>query len=192
MMAAVDWQSGRWAWRFWAVACVVAVGLCAWAWSFRAGAAQALAELHAAEAARERSQALPQAMPAAPQSDFTAALPAELPDGAAAARRLQGFCVAAGVALSALTVAQHVPTAASLGRLELDVEMSGSYRAIKQVLAQWSEGQENTTVRMLRLASEGAEPGVVQARAVLALWSRALPEGAASSPSTGRPVPAGR
>lgn len=174
-------------WWIWAGACVLAGLACAGLWLQASSARAALDEARASMGQLGAHDRQPIADQAASPRDFTHSLPAETAQAAELATHLQQGCREAGVTLAALTVAQHAATPSALGRVELEVELVGSYRAVKQALGHWVQLGEWATVRSLRLRSEGEPPGAVQAHVVLAAWSRA----AGSAAGGGLPSNAG-
>ena len=74
-----------------------------------------------------------------------------------------------------------------LDRLDANIQLRGPYGAVKQVVAQWSQRFESSSVLALRVQRAANAPGTVDATVTAALWSR--PSGvagasqAASAPS---------
>jgi len=177
-------------WWAWAGACALAGLICAIALQ-RATSARAVLDEARNQAVQVASQGRqPDAGVADPPRDFIHLLPAEPARAAELATHLQAGCRGAGVTLASLTVAQHAATPSALGRVELEVELAGSYRDVKQVLAHWMTLGEWATVRSLQLRAEGGPAGTVQAHAVLAAWSQpagaAAASGSTASSSRGR------
>jgi hypothetical protein len=66
------------------------------------------------------------------------------------------------------------PAAAAdqLDRLDASIQLRGPYGAVKQVIAQWSQRFESSSVLALRLQRSANAPGIVDATVSAALWSR--------------------
>jgi hypothetical protein len=92
-----------------------------------------------------------------------------------------------GVQLVSAEFGVQSGTAERLDRTDITFQLRGPYGAIKQVLGQWSSRFETSSLVSLRLQPSATSPGVIEASAVAALWSRssmASPsEPAASAPS---------
>jgi hypothetical protein len=85
---------------------------------------------------------------------------------------LQG---ASGVQLvSAEFSTKPAPSPEHLDRLDASIQLRGPYGAVKQVIAQWSQRFESSSVIALRVQRAANAPGVVDATASAALWSRPI------------------
>jgi hypothetical protein len=67
-----------------------------------------------------------------------------------------------------------------LDRLDVSIQLRGPYGAVKQVIAQWSQRFESSSVLALRVQRAANAPGAVDATVTAALWSR--PSGVAGAP----------
>ncbi len=59
-----------------------------------------------------------------------------------------------------------------LDRLDASIQLRGPYGAVKQVIAQWSQRFESSSILALRLQRAANAPGVVDATVSAVLWSR--------------------
>ncbi len=86
----------------------------------------------------------------------------------------------ATVVVQSATFTPRTATSTTLGQLEANVVLRGSYAASKQVLAELHSRLPQLTLRQLRVVPVEGQPGLLQTQAVLVLWSAPLPAPAAS------------
>jgi hypothetical protein len=79
---------------------------------------------------------------------------------------------APGVQLVSADFGVQPGTPARLDRTDITFGLRGPYGAIKQVLGQWSARFETSSLISLRLQPSATVPGVIEATAVAALWTR--------------------
>lgn len=85
----------------------------------------------------------------------------------------------AAVAVQSVAFTPRGATAATLGQLEANMVLRGSYAATKHVLAELHDRLPQLTLRQLRMTPLEGQPGILQTQAVLVLWSAPLPASAA-------------
>jgi hypothetical protein len=86
----------------------------------------------------------------------------------------------AAVVVQSAAFTPRTATANTLGQLEVNVVLLGSYAASKQVLAELHSRLPQLTLRQLRMVPVDGQPGQLQTQVVLVLWSAPLPAPAAS------------
>jgi hypothetical protein len=171
-------RRARLLWAVWALALLGV--LAALAWSFD--------PWRRAQRAHELAAAVPQSLDpgakdsrAQPQQEDALLSRLQISDPKASALQtlqlaLQG---ASGVQLvSAEFSARPAASPDQLDRLDASIQLRGPYGAVKQVIAQWSQRFESSSVIALRVQRTANAPGVVDATVSAALWSR--PSGVAS------------
>lgn len=178
-------QTPTWAW--FAVALVppaIAGGLLVAA---RQAERLALAQEHAGRATLADLRAKAAAAPPADQTPFAARLPLTQPSSRAVTH-LREAAEAQSVLVTAISTAHQPPTANTLGRMSLDVNLRGSYAAIKTVLAEvlTRDAQQAVLQQLSLRRAAGAAPAGISPMGGMGGMNRPAPMGAGiGAPSGG-------
>jgi Tfp pilus assembly protein PilO len=136
------------------------------------------AELQAAqsrlgELQASADQAKPAAQPpSADDTDFALRLPADA-NAQSLVKIIRRAADASGVTIIGLTNTDRQPTQRALGRIEVSVNLRGSYPAVRQVLAETLQSQPAPVLQRLSMRRDSPASGV-QATLDLALYKRPL------------------